>query len=250
MGNIITSGIDLFDNAINGFRSGQLIVIGGRPAMGKTRFVLALMKGLAIDNDIPVAFFSIEESSIKIKRKIIEMIETNDMEIELSDKSQCLDGYPVYVNDNPLLSISELKAQIKELKNKFEVKVIMIDYLQLIDDYLEDSVTTLLELKRIAVDLEVSIVATSQMPRYPFDDLSTSLSIKNDNLLWKTNPAAMNYIDICAIIHRPGYYKEQNHNIELYFIKNDNVESLNKISFKDWGSLIGANYNKDDILRD
>lgn len=237
MDNIITSGIEQFDNAINGFKKGQLIVIGGRPAMGKTCFVLALMKGFAIDNDIPIAFFSLEESSIMIKRKIIEMIETNDMDLKLSDKSQCLDGYPVYVNDNPRLNIRELKAQIKELKNKFEVKVIFIDFIQLIDDYLEDSVKITSELKRIAVDLEVSIVATSQMPRYPLDDQQTSLNINNDNLLWKTNPTAMNYIDVCAIIHRPGYYKERNHSIELYFIKNDNVESLNKISFKDWDSL-------------
>lgn len=237
MGNIITSGIEQFDNAINGFKKGQLIVIGARPAMGKTRFILALMKGFAIDNDIPIAFFSLEKSSIMIKRKIIEMIETNDIDLKLSDKSQCLDGYPVYVNDNPRLNIRELKAQIKELKNKFEVKVIFIDFIQLIDDYLEDSVKITSELKRIAVDLEVSIVATSQMPRYSLDDLQTSLNINNDNLLWKTNPTAMNYIDVCAIIHRPGYYKEGNHSIELYFIKNDNAESLNKISFKDWDSL-------------
>lgn len=238
MENMITSGIARFDHAINGFRSGQLIVIGGRPAMGKTRFVLTLAKGLAIDNGIPVAIFSLELPSLNIKRRIIEIIEGNDKnDIELSDKALCLDRYPICIDDNPRLNISELKAQIKAFKNKFGIKVVIIDHILLIDGCFEDSVKTISELKRIAVDLEVSIVATSSSQMPILDDLQTSLSTKNDNLLWKIDPAAMNYIDVCAIIYRCGFYsifnKEDNNDTELYFIKNDNLESPNRISFKD-----------------
>ena len=201
-----------------------LIIIAGRPAMGKTSFALSMAKNIAADLRVPMAFFSLEMSNVQLVNRLI----SNVCEIQGSkilngqlqrDEWDRLDkhinnllGAPLYVDDTPGLSVFELRTKARRLVREHDVKLIMIDYLQLMNangmrfSSRQEEVSTISRsLKGLAKELDIPIIALSQLnrgvegrdgiegKRPMLSDLRESGAIEQD-------------ADMVLFVHRPEYY--------------------------------------------
>lgn len=220
----IPSGFYRLDEITNGWQLSDFIVIAGRPAMGKTSFALCLLKNAAIDRGIPSAFFSLEMSMVQLADRLISNaanIESSKInkgqlsEIELSRYDKTLGslyGAPVYIDDTPGLSILELRTKARRLVREKGVRIIFIDYLQLMNgkegrySSREQEVSTISRsLKGLAKELNTPIIALSQLnrgvenreglegKRPQLSDLRESGSIEQD-------------ADMVLFVNRPEYY--------------------------------------------
>ena len=202
----LESGFTKLDKMTSGWQNSDLIIIAARPAMGKTAFVLSMAKNIAVDFRNPVALFSLEMSNVQLVNRLI----SNVCEIESGKiKSGQLAGHewqqldyklknlldaPLYVDDTPSLSVFELRTKARRLVREHGVKIIIIDYLQLMNasgmafgSRQEEVSTISRSLKGLAKELNIPIVALSQLNR-------ESGAIEQD-------------ADMVCFIHRPEYYK-------------------------------------------
>lgn len=179
--NVIKTGFSGFDKQFSGFGLGELVVIGGRPAMGKTQLVINL--SLNISTTSPLLYFSFDLSAFSLTcrflaslsnvnaLKIIQnKINPNEKEA-LNNAAKKLNDYKIYVNDSSNFSIFALKEHCKKHIEEDGVKVIVIDYLQLISPpkyrtsrEVEISNITR-ELKAIAKEFNVCVIVSSQLSR-------------------------------------------------------------------------------------
>ena len=141
----VPTGYHKLDDITSGWQPSDLVIIAGRPAMGKTSFALSMAKNIAADYQVPMAFFSLEMSNVQLVNRLI----SNVCEIQGSkilngqlqqDEWERLDkrlnhllGAPLYVDDTPGLSVFELRTKARRLVREHDVKIIMIDYLQLMN---------------------------------------------------------------------------------------------------------------------
>ncbi|MBO7144070.1 MAG: replicative DNA helicase [Salinivirgaceae bacterium] len=217
----VPSCFDALDKLTLGWQKSDLIIIAARPAMGKTAFVLSMAKNMAVDNNIPVAVFSLEMSSVQLVNRIISstaeipssVLKTGRLTTEqwnsLNDKLRSLENAPMYIDDTPALSISEFRSKIRRLKQLHDIKIAIIDYLQLMSagsnmQSREQEVSTISRnLKAIAKEVNIPIIALSQLSRQveqrggdkrpQLSDLRESGAIEQD-------------ADMVIFIHRPEYY--------------------------------------------
>ncbi|MCH5238942.1 MAG: replicative DNA helicase [Muribaculaceae bacterium] len=219
------SGLDTgyrdLDRMTSGWQNSDLIIIAARPAMGKTAFVLSMAKNMAVDNNIPIAIFTLEMSNVQLIKRLIsnvatlegEKIKSGRLSLEEEDRLNTrirnIYGAPLYLDETPGLSISELRTKARRLVREKDVKMIMIDYLQLMNaggqklGSREQEVSTISRsLKALAKELNIPIVALSQLNRSTenredkrpvLSDLRESGAIEQD-------------ADIVCFIHRPEYY--------------------------------------------
>ena len=147
----IKSGFPELDKITNGWNNGDLIVIAARPAMGKSAFGMSLLKEIAVKNRIPTAFFSLEMSSnlaINRLRMVLSKVDGAKIKVydngytdtlneeekrRLEDAGKQMDIAPIYLDDSPSLSIHELSQQAIRLVSEFLIKLIIVDYLQLMN---------------------------------------------------------------------------------------------------------------------
>ncbi|HPF93545.1 MAG TPA: replicative DNA helicase [Tenuifilaceae bacterium] len=218
----VPCGFSELDRMTSGWQPSDLVIIAARPSMGKTAFVLSMARNMSVDHKVPVAFFSLEMSSIQLVNRLIvsesgiphEKIRNGKLAQhewkQLTDKISDLQNSQVYIDDTPALSIFELRAKCRRLKAQYDVGIIVIDYLQLMtgpDDTRgnrEQEVSTISRsLKAIAKELNVPILALSQLNRSvetrggnkrpQLSDLRESGAIEQD-------------ADMVLFIHRPEYY--------------------------------------------
>ncbi len=220
----VPTGYHKLDNITSGWQASDLVIIAGRPAMGKTSFALSMAKNIAADFKVPMAFFSLEMSNVQLVNRLI----SNCCEIQGSkilngqlkpDEWERLDkrlnnliGSPLYVDDTPGLSVFELRTKARRLVRDHGVKIIMIDYLQLMNangmrfSSRQEEVSTISRsLKQIAKELDIPILALSQLnrgvesreglegKRPQLSDLRESGAIEQD-------------ADMVLFVHRPEYY--------------------------------------------
>ena len=220
----VPTGYHKLDNITSGWQASDLVIIAGRPAMGKTSFALSMAKNIAADYKVPMAFFSLEMSNVQLVNRLI----SNCCEIQGSkilngqlkpDEWERLDkrlnnliGSPLYVDDTPGLSVFELRTKARRLVRDHGVKIIMIDYLQLMNangmrfSSRQEEVSTISRsLKQIAKELDIPILALSQLnrgvesreglegKRPQLSDLRESGAIEQD-------------ADMVLFVHRPEYY--------------------------------------------
>ena len=221
----LPSGFKELDRITSGWQNSDLVIIAARPAMGKTAFVLSMAKNMALDFNIPVAIFSLEMSNVQLVNRLIvnvcqirgESIKSGrllDDEWERLDKNiKELYDAPIYIDDTPSLSVFELRTKARRLVREHGVKVLIIDYLQLMNasgmsfGSREQEVSTISRsLKGLAKELNIPIIALSQLnrgvenrqgtegKRPQLADLRESGAIEQD-------------ADIVCFIHRPEYYK-------------------------------------------
>ena len=220
----VPTGYHKLDNITSGWQASDLVIIAGRPAMGKTSFALSMAKNIAADYKVPMAFFSLEMSNVQLVNRLI----SNCCEIQGSkilngqlkpDEWERLDkrlnnliGSPLYVDDTPGLSVFELRTKARRLVRNHGAKIIMIDYLQLMNangmrfSSRQEEVSTISRsLKQIAKELDIPILALSQLnrgvesreglegKRPQLSDLRESGAIEQD-------------ADMVLFVHRPEYY--------------------------------------------
>ena len=221
----LASGFHKLDKMTSGWQNSDLIIIAARPAMGKTAFVLSMAKNIAVNNKVPVALFSLEMSNVQlVNRLIVNVCEIPGEKIksgqlapyewgQLDYKIKELYDAPLYVDDTPSLSVFELRTKARRLVREHDVKIIIIDYLQLMNasgmsfgSRQEEVSTISRSLKGLAKELNIPIIALSQLnrgvenregvdgKRPQLSDLRESGAIEQD-------------ADMVCFIHRPEYYK-------------------------------------------
>lgn len=180
----LASGYPDIDRITSGWQNSDLIIVAGRPAMGKTAFVLSMAKRMAVDLNTPVAMFSLEMSNVQLVNRLIsnvcslpgEKIKSGQLTPaewdSLNNDMQQLYGVPLYLDETPGLSITELRTKARRLVRENGVKMIMIDYLQLMMatgmkfGNREQEVSTISRsLKALAKELNIPILALSQLSR-------------------------------------------------------------------------------------
>jgi len=216
----VPSGFTNLDRVTNGWQPANMVVIAARPAMGKTAFILSMIRNMAVEHDIPVAMFSLEMNALQlVNRLIVSESELPHEKIKkgklngnewklLEEKTRALINAPIYLDDTPALSIFEFRAKCRRLKQKYDVKAVFIDYLQLMTSggafSREQEVSTISrQIKSVAMELDIPVIALSQLSRAvetrggdkkpQLSDLRESGAIEQD-------------ADMVAFIHRPEYY--------------------------------------------
>ena len=139
----VETGFHNLDKLTSGWQPSDLIIIAARPAMGKTAFVLSMARNIAIQYGHGVALFSLEMASVQLITRLIssetglssEKLRTGKLEPHewemLSTKVKNLEKAPLFIDDTPSLSIFDLRAKCRRLVSQHGIKIIIIDYLQL-----------------------------------------------------------------------------------------------------------------------
>ena len=219
----VPSGFTELDRVTAGWQKSDLIIIAARPGMGKTAFVLSLTSNAAVKFNIPVAFFSLEMSSIQLVNRLIssqteissETIKKGQLADyqweQLNNKIVPLTNAPIYIDDTPALSIFELRAKCRRLVAEKKVQLIIIDYMQLMvagtdnrSGNREQEISTISRsLKAIAKELEVPIICLSQLSR----EVEKRGSVKRPQLSDLRESGAIEQdADMVMFIYRPEYY--------------------------------------------
>ena len=218
----LPSGFIDLDRLTAGFQPSDLVVIAARPGMGKSSFMLSIVLHLALNEKVPLAIFSLETSKKQLALRMLSMfsgvplqnirqgfVRDEDLEkignaaLELSSKS-------IYIDDNPNLTTTELRIKSRKLKQEKGVKIIFVDYLQLLgvpyrrSSRQEEVAEISRNLKALAKELEVPVIALAQLSRQveqrsdkrpQMADLRESGQIEQD-------------ADLILFIHRPEVYKK------------------------------------------
>ena len=223
----VPSGFTNLDKITAGWQPSDLVIIAGRPAMGKTSFALSLAKNIAVDYREPIALFSLEMSNVQLVNRLISNVceisgskilsgQLQADEWERFDKNlRKLSGAPIYIDDTPGLSIFELRTKARRLVREHHIKILMIDYLQLMNangmrfgNRQEEVSIISRSLKGLAKELNIPVLALSQLnrgvdkeardgKRPQLSDLRESGAIEQD-------------ADMVLFVHRPEYYKLYN----------------------------------------
>ncbi|MAN86493.1 MAG: replicative DNA helicase [Algoriphagus sp.] len=221
----VPSGFTALDRVTSGWQKSDLVIIAARPAMGKTAFVLSVLRNAAVDHSRPVAIFSLEMSSVQLVNRLISSEAELDSEkikkgslaehewAQLVHKTAKLSKAPLFVDDTPALSILELRAKCRKLKAQHDIQMIVIDYLQLMSGdskgggnggNREQEIASISRaLKKIAKELAIPVIALSQLSRAvetrggdkrpQLSDLRESGAIEQD-------------ADMVMFLYRPEYY--------------------------------------------
>ncbi len=220
----IASGFTVLDRITNGWQPSDLVIIAARPGMGKTAFVLSNLRNAAVDWGHPVGIFSLEMSSGQLVNRLIsaeaelesEKIKKGDLADyeweQLLHKTSSLSNAPIFIDDTPGLSILELRAKARRLVAQHGVKLLIIDYLQLMTgdssknsggNREQEIASISRSLKGLAKELKVPVIALSQLSRAvetrggdkkpQLSDLRESGSIEQD-------------ADMVIFLYRPEYY--------------------------------------------
>lgn len=222
----LETGFHKLDELTSGWQNSDLIIIAARPAMGKTAFVLSMAKNMAVNYNTPVAMFSLEMSNLQLVNRLIsnvcelpsEKIKSGQLEHvewdQLMARIKDLYGAPLYIDDTPSLSIFELRTKARRLVREHGVKLIIIDYLQLMNasgmkfGSREQEVSMISRsLKQLAKELDIPIIALSQLNRSVESRGNDSKEGKRPQLSDLRESGAIEQdADIVCFIHRPEYY--------------------------------------------
>ena len=238
----IESGFIDLDEKISGLNDSDLIIVAARPAMGKSAFVLNIASFVAMHDKVPVMIFSLEMSKEQLVKRIlsseseIDSMKLNNANLDsdewlkLGEASGRLSDIPIYIDDTPALSSSEIRAKCRKAKLEKNVGLIIIDYLQLMESRTNNAsrqqeISEISRsLKILAKELDVPVIALSQLSRATesradhrpmLSDLRESGSIEQD-------------ADIVMFLHREDYYDketEKKNIAEVIIAKNRNGET-------------------------
>jgi replicative DNA helicase len=216
----ISSGFRDFDRLTNGLQPGELLIIAARPSMGKTAFTLNIAAHVAIKQRAPVGFFSLEMGADQLVQRLIGAEAGIDLSLlrrgelhpsqigEIANTCGTISNAPLYIDETASLTISEMRNKCRRLAHQHGVKLIMVDYLQLMDgpqgyDNKAAEVAEISKgLKTIARELKVPVIALSQLnrgvesrtdKRPMMSDLRESGAIEQD-------------ADVIAFLYREEYY--------------------------------------------
>jgi replicative DNA helicase len=217
------SGFRDVDQMTSGLQPGNLVVVAGRPSMGKSAFALGMASNLALQHGIPVAVFTLEMSKLEVAQRLmcsearveLQRLRTGRLTTEdwsrLVKSCDALSKAPIYVDDTRLTTMLEIRSKARRLKaTEPNLGLVIVDYLQLMssgsnaENRVQEVSQISRSLKVIAGDLEVPVVALSQLSRAVeartdkrplLSDLRESGSIEQD-------------ADLVMFLYRDDYYNE------------------------------------------
>lgn len=276
----LASGYASLDRITLGWQKGDLIIVAARPSMGKTAFTLTMARNMSVINHTPVAFFSLEMPDVQLVKRLLvsetglaadqikggRKMEEHDW-VQLESRVHDLVNAPLYIDDTPSMSIMEFRSKARRLVNGKGVKIIIIDYMQLmvgppeLRGMREQEVAAISRsLKAVAKELNVPVIALSQMNRASemrsanskrpqLSDLRESGSIEQD-------------ADIVIFISRPeknGIFEDPETQLstkgvaEIIIAKHRNGETGDikmqfrdsEIRFLDYNDDVGADFATD-----
>jgi len=220
----VPSGFDKVDKLTSGWQPSDLIIIAARPGMGKTALTLSMARNMAVGHNIPVAFFSLEMSAVQLITRLIssetglssEKLRTGNLETheweQLNVKVKDLEKAPLFIDDTPSLSIFDLRAKARRLSSQFGIKMVVVDYLQLMTagssskgGNREQEISTISRnLKALAKELSIPVIALSQLSRAVETRGGSKRPLLSD---LRESGAIEQDADIVSFIYRPEYYK-------------------------------------------
>lgn len=210
------------DRMTCGWQNGNLILVAGRPSMGKTSLALNLAHYLASCHNIPVGIFSLEQSADELATRLIcaesnvgsqklrtGRIRTNDLPV-LKSALKFVSDAPIYLDDTGENTMRDIRAKARQLKSRHGIKFLVIDYLQLIEtrkraSNREQEVSAISRgLKGLAKDLDIPVMALSQLSRAleARDDKRPRLSDLRES------GALEQDCDVCIFLYRPEVYSD------------------------------------------
>ena len=258
----LPSGFPSLDALTSGFQKGDFIIVAARPSMGKTAFVLNIAKNMSISSAHKhVAFFSLEMSREQLVQRLLcstalvdsaklrtGRISTQKEWEQLASAASVLMDAPLFIDDTPGVSVSEIRSKCRRLKAEQGLDIIMIDYLQLMqakntlrngDNRQQEISEISRSLKSLARELNVPVIALSQLSRSVevrqdhrplLSDLRESGSLEQD-------------ADIVAFLYREDYYnpETENKHTELIIAKHRNgpVDTVNLFFHKQFTKFVG-----------
>ncbi|MEE8414502.1 MAG: replicative DNA helicase [Dehalococcoidales bacterium] len=207
------------DDFLGGFQRSDLIIIAGRPSMGKTSLVLNIARNAAVEQGACVAMFSLEmareplvmrllasEASVNLSHVRFDSQREGSEEKRIMDATGLLSEAPIYIDDSPRLRIAEMRSKARRLFYEHGVNMIIVDHLGLMDGQMRDRVQEISfisrSLKALARELNIPVIAISQLSRAAewrashrpmLSDLRDSGSIEQD-------------ADVVIFIYRDEYY--------------------------------------------
>ncbi len=219
----VPSGYTAIDRITGGWQKSDLVVIAARPGMGKTAFILSMARNISVDLKRPVALFSLEMSGIQLVTRLIssesglpaEKLRSGklaDYEWEqLHAKITPLISAPIYIDDTPSLSVFELRAKCRRLKEQYNIEMVMIDYIQLMTtggdnrgNREQEIATISRSLKSLAKELNIPVIILSQLNRSVETRGGSKKPILSD---LRESGAIEQDADLVLFIYRPEYYK-------------------------------------------
>jgi replicative DNA helicase len=223
----VPTGFTDLDRMTSGFQSGDLVILAARPSMGKTALALNMAQHVALRRELPVGIFSLEMSKQQLLMRFLcaeSLVDAHKVRtgyIGKDDFHQLIDALatvtraPLYIDDSSSLTIMEMRAKARRLKAEHGLSLLIVDYLQLMSGYgkVENRVQEISGISRglkgLAKELEVPIIALSQLSRAPeqrqgdhrpqLSDLRESGSIEQD-------------ADVVLFIYREEVYKQDEEN--------------------------------------
>lgn len=216
----VETGFFELDDMLNGLQRGEMIIVAARPSMGKTAFSMNLIEHIAADTMLPCAVFSLEMSKQQLAQRLLcsrgqidahklrKGLLSADEYTKLATTVGALATAPIWVDDAPGLTPLDLRAKARRLKRQHDVKCIMIDYMQLMDNPGPESRQQQISeisrgIKAVARELDVPVICLSQLNRGSegrdghrprMSDLRESGSIEQD-------------ADVIMLLHREDYYR-------------------------------------------
>jgi replicative DNA helicase len=219
----VATGFEKLDALTSGWQPSDLIIIAARPGMGKTALTLSMARNIAVTKQTPVAFFSLEMSSVQLITRLIssetglssEKLRTGKLASheweQLNVKVGDLERAPLFIDDTPSLSIFDLRAKARRLSSQHGIKLIVVDYLQLMtagtsnkSGNREQEISTISRnLKALAKELNIPVIALSQLSRAVETRGGTKRPLLSD---LRESGAIEQDADIVSFIYRPEYY--------------------------------------------
>lgn len=219
----VPSGFTELDRKTSGFQKSDLILVAARPAMGKTAFVLNIASYAAIHRQVPVAIFSLEMGKEQLVNRILSLEALVDLEkmrsgkLEVDDWKKLahslgpLTKAPIYIDDNAGINVMEIMSKCRRLKMRRGLGLVMIDYLQLMQGrrQTENRQQEISEISRslkiMAKELEIPVIALSQLSRAPEMRAANHKPILSD---LRESGAIEQDADLVMFLYRDDYYNE------------------------------------------
>ena len=224
----VPSGIIDLDKLTAGFQKGDLIIIDGRPSMGKTALALTVARNAAIESKSPTAIFSLEMSSDQLGQRLL----TSEARVDNSHvrrgslpsgkwkniniASGKLAQAPLYIDDTPALSILDLRSRARRLKRERNIELIIVDYLQLMQgpknsENRQNEISQITQsLKALAKELNIPVIALSQLSR------AVEQRTKKEPMLsdLRESGAIEQDADVVVFLYRPSVYEKEDQDLK------------------------------------